>query len=172
MNDMVTRLDAICADDPKKRGHAPLTEMEAFIHIDGLLAGLNKQYMEAKNTRQELASTFGNDDAVTEVALDMEDSAWCAMQTRYLELRDQRELMARAQRLMAGAQEAVEDEIKREKNKEVSKYVYWTKILNQLKEVNKTPHIYEWIILLMMFKMPTANQAPHYYHRRAFAAAA
>ena len=171
MNDMVTRLDAICANDPKKRAHEPLSELEAFIHIDGLLASLNKQYIEAKNHRKELASLYGANDAMAEVALDMEDSAWCAIQTRYLELRDQRELMARAQRLMRGAEEAVEDEAKREKQKEIDKYIYWTKTLEQVKKVNKTPRIFEWIVLLLLFKLPPTSDPPH-YHRQAFAAVA
>lgn len=153
MNDMVQRLDAIRPADVKKRAPTALSELEAFIQTDDLLADLNKQYLEAKRERKELVALNGADDAMTEVALDMEDSAWCAMQTRYLELRQDRELMAKVQRMMRQSEEEIEYEVKRDKERNLKQFIYYTQALNRMKEKNKTPRIFEWAILLLIFKM-------------------
>ncbi|HPF78182.1 MAG TPA: hypothetical protein PLF01_02720 [Alphaproteobacteria bacterium] len=170
MNDMVARLDVLRPDDPSQRSPQPLSELEAFMQMDTLLANLNKQYLEAKQQRKELVALNGADDAMAEVAMDMEDSAWCAMQTRYLELRQERELMEKAQRLMREAEEAVEAEIKRDKEKEFNNYVYWTKTLQRIREKNKTPKIFEWAFLMLIFKIePFGNHRPS-FNRLAMAA--
>jgi len=80
-----------------------LSELEAFAQIDPLLAELNKHYLDAKHTRRQAVSEYGADDPMTEMAVDMEDSAWCAVQTRYMEIRAERALMAEAQKLMEEA---------------------------------------------------------------------
>ena len=46
---------------------------------------------------------------MAEIAIDMEDSAWCAMQTRYIELRAKRHLMARAQDMMRHRDKQIEE---------------------------------------------------------------
>lgn len=148
MNDMVKRLDTLRPVDSKKHEPKPLSELEAFIRIDDLLASLNKQYLEAKAQRQELVAVHGAQDAMTEIAFDMEDSAWCAMQTRYLELRVQRELMERAQRMMRQAEEMVEYHAEREAEKEKEKTIDFVKMLARLRFENRAkPYLY-FVLLL------------------------
>lgn len=149
MNDMVTRLDTIRPDDPKKRAPEPLSELEAFIRMDDLLASLNKQYLEAKAQRKELVALNGAEDAMAEIAMDMEDSAWCAMQTRYLELRIKRELMERAQRMMRQSEEMVEYHAEREVEKDKQKTIDFAKMLARLQIENRAkPYLYFVLILL------------------------
>lgn len=68
-----------------------------------------------KARAKELVQKNGHDDPMAEMAAEAEDSAWCRMQTRYLELRSERQLMARAQRLMR------EEELKDAKEKREEK---------------------------------------------------
>lgn len=86
-----------------------LAEFDAFIRLDETLEGLNKEYLDAKSQHDSLIETFGCDDAMAEIAEDVMDSAWCAMQTRYLEVRAEQTLMKKAQHLMLEATRAIED---------------------------------------------------------------
>lgn len=158
MNKMVARLDTLQIDDAQKQSTAKkLSELEAFMQMDSLLASLNKEYLEAKAQRKNLCQLNGKGDAMAEVAMDMEDSAWCAMQTRYIELRQSREKMERAQHLMResekGEAEAVEKQAKADKEKEFNNYIYWSRTVPKMREMNKTPYIFEWAILLLVFKV-------------------
>lgn len=154
MNSMAQGLGGIAAPAPKNvPPAAPLSELEAFIQMDSLLCSLNKDYLDAKAQRIELVALYGNEDAMVEVVRDMEDSAWCAMQTRYIEVRSERELMERAQMLMRRALEKVEMEKEREKAYEAQQLAYYLQTIQRAKEKNKNPNIFEWIILLLIFKM-------------------
>lgn len=128
MNDMAGRMDAFQPEQSSRASAQGLSEIEAFMCFDEVLASLNKQYLEAKQQRKELMAIHGADDAMVEVALDMEDSSWCAMQTRYIELRQERELMEKVQRLMRASEETAELQAQKDKEKEFDKYVYWTQL--------------------------------------------
>lgn len=172
---MAGRLDALRPDDSQKLMPQTLpkalSELEAFVHIDGLLASLNKQYLEAKQQRKELVALNGVDDAMAEVVLDMEDSAWCAMQTRYIELRQERELMERAQRMMREADEAVEIEIKKDKEKEFGKFLSSMKMIEQLRTQERRFNLgaFEAMFIMLIFKMIPAHDTPN-FSQRALAA--
>ncbi|HPD83515.1 MAG: hypothetical protein R3D88_05700 [Alphaproteobacteria bacterium] len=170
MNDMASRLEVLHVPASSKRAPTPLSELEAFMQIDDLLMSLNKDYLEAKAQRIELVALYGSEDAMVEVIMDMEDSAWCAMQTRYLELRAERELMERAQRLMRRAEEKIEEEKLREKIYEAHQFAYFVKILEKVKEMNKTPKIFEWAFLLLLFKLEPFHDRPDYLMKQAMAA--
>ncbi len=113
MNEVSRTLDNGYAPAPRVRidlsKRAPLSEMEAFCRLDPLLADLYKQYLDAKGHRTALVSLNGPNDPMAEIAIDMEDSAWCAYQVRYMELRAQRDKMALAQRLMDEDRREIED---------------------------------------------------------------
>ena len=141
----------------------PLSELNAFIQMDGLLASLHKDYLDAKAQRIELVALYGDDDAMAEVAIDMEDSAWCAMQTRYLEVREQREMMERAQRLMRRVEEKIEQEKAREKEYEARQFSYYLQMVEKMKELNKVPQILQWAVLLLLFKIPPFDGKPNPY---------
>ena len=162
MNEMASRLEVLRPPAPKKKAPMPLSELEAFMQMDDLLTSLNKDYLDAKAQRIELVALYGDDDAMAEVAMDMEDSAWCAMQTRYLELREEQELMERAQRLMRKAEERIENEKASEKAYEAQQVAHYVKTLANIKEMNKTPKIFEWAFLMLIFKLEPFNDKPAY----------
>lgn len=85
---------------PRRSTTSALTELQAFQILDPLLARLHKEYLDAKDHRAKAIKDFGQDDPMTDMAMLVEDSAWCAMQARYMELRADRVLMAKAQTLM------------------------------------------------------------------------
>lgn len=163
MNDMATRLDTLQPSAPEKRSATPLSELAAFLQMDNLLASLNKDYLEAKSQRIELVALYGSDDAMVEVAMDMEDSSWCAMQTRYIELREDRELIERAQRMMRRAEEKIEQEKARDKAYEAQQFAYYMQTMERAKKLNKVPQIFEIsFILMMLFKLtPFAQNQNH-----------
>ncbi len=114
-----------------------LSEFEAFSALDPLLADLQKQYLDAKGQRLQAVREFGNDDAMTEMASYNEDSAWCAVQTRYMEVRADRALMREAQIMM---QESVEEERadeQRVKEKESLKTFMQLQIYQRMHETGK-----------------------------------
>lgn len=53
---------------------------------DPLLASLIKQYLNASRQHKSLMKLHGYHDPMADVAADMVDSAWCAVQTRIIEL--------------------------------------------------------------------------------------
>jgi len=98
MNQMARQETALGFVKPRTHKNLqPLEELDAFVLLDDVLEDLHKQYLDAKAQYKELVSLSGADDAMATVALDMQDSAWCAMQTRYIELRAERKMMAQAQ---------------------------------------------------------------------------
>ena len=140
----------------------PLNEIEAFILLDDTLENLHKQYLEAKAQTKELIALNGTDDAMAEIAIDMEDSAWCAMQTRYIELRAKRHLMARAQDMMRHRDKQIE-ELKESaeatnKQRQARDFMNYLKLMEAIKEKNKTPQIFEWLILFLIFRFDLMAQ--------------
>lgn len=146
MNNVVKSLDEFDLRPQGELNREPLSELEAFARLDPLLAHLNKQYLNAKAEHAELRRLNGADDPMAEIAADMEDSSWCAMQTRYLELRRDGEKMREAQRLMREEAEQVEEE--KELEKEKKKALDYNRLLElyQIKENQKTPEIIEWYL--------------------------
>lgn len=96
MNAMVTRLEYTQPDDI---GHIPEEQQWKLIglyaSIDPVLASLYKQYLEAKDNLGKLLVASGENDPMTEVAWDMHDSLRSAVETRLLELKDDKETSGR-----------------------------------------------------------------------------
>ncbi len=133
-----------------------LSELDAFIHLDDMLAVLNKEYLDEKSHYDYLAKTFGEDDAMTEVAADMMDSAWCAMQTRYLEVRATQKLMEQAQLMvLAVEKEQIELEEKKERQKdkqETERFMLLTRLMDkQNSERNKTNYADLLAVVFILF---------------------
>ncbi len=127
-----------------------VTELQAFLQIDPLLARLHKEYLDAKDTRCKSEKDFGKNDPMTDMALLVEDSAWCAMQTRYMEVRADRALMAQALSLIED--ERIKANRKREaKNAEAALrlYHYMDFVMRaRRKEMQHTGWI--WAIMLLL----------------------
>ena len=150
-----------------------LSELDAFIQMDPLLAALNKDYRQSKAERQDIAQMFGNDDPMTEVARDKEDSAWCAMQTRYLELRGESEKMREAQGLMrAQNEQAIEEVIaekKREKEQLAQQLFYYNRMSETARERNKPSYVFElgYIMLFLADELKNLGSTPPTPHYQA-----
>jgi hypothetical protein len=125
MNDVASMLDGMGEGQrsfqPISQGE-PLSEMDAFAQLDPLLAQLHKDYIDARAMRSQAVREYGADDAMTEMAAYTEDSAWCAMQTRYMELRADRAMMAKAQMTMREEEELLERQKREEQQDRALKF--------------------------------------------------
>lgn len=150
-----------------------MAEIDAFIALDPLLASLNKQYLDAKAHRICAEKEFGASDGMTDMAVILEDSAWCAMQTRYMEVRRDRAMMASVQKLMEESRLAEEAGAKAEKEKHALKMFEQMQIYLYMREAKKSNEaIYLW--LAVMFLCSGRNQtafplhyAAHHFNRLA-----
>lgn len=66
---------------------APEDDLESFAAIDPLYAQLHREYLQAKSQHDKLVRDNGADDPMADIAADMADSAMCARDTRFIELR-------------------------------------------------------------------------------------
>lgn len=114
-----------------------LTEMEAFSSLDPLLSDLQKQYLDARAMRIKAARDFGSDDPMTDMAMLVEDSAWCAVQTRYMEVRDNRAMMAQAQAIMEETRIEEERVMKAKKSREADEQFKQIQFAAQMMERKK-----------------------------------
>jgi hypothetical protein len=99
---------------------------------------------------------------MADIARDMEDSAWCAMQTRYLELRAERNIMARAQDMMRRRNKQIQDlkerATQRHKQKQAREFMNYLKVIKTVKEKNRTPQIFEWLMLFLILRIDMLGQ--------------
>jgi hypothetical protein len=104
MNEMVRRLGA---DQSGRDGAArkeaaaekrvrPLNEAEAYAGLEPVMGQLYKQYLDAQAAHQKVVDKHGPDSPMTIVAGDMTDSARSAVETRLIELKENRALAALA----------------------------------------------------------------------------
>ncbi len=77
----------------------PLSEVGLYISSDRLLADLYRQYLEAQRHYITSIQTHGTNAPMTEIASDMSDSAYCAVETRLIELREEKEISERVLRM-------------------------------------------------------------------------
>lgn len=68
--------------------HDELDEINLYATLDPILAGLLKQYKDADKQADYLDNSFSIDDPMAEIAHDRRDSAWSAVETRLIELRE------------------------------------------------------------------------------------
>lgn len=162
MNAMSASLDVVMnAPAPK----ANLSEMEAFALNDKILASLRKQYLDARAMRLQTQKQYGADDGMTELAILNEDSAWCAMQTRYLELRDNQEAVGAAQAAMEQAEYLEQQRTQKEEDQKTMAYYRAMQMIQKTREREKADYAMLIFALLMLkdtyksfFRMQTCHQ--------------
>lgn len=102
MNAMISRLEY---SHPEEMLSVPVSKQWDMIHIyvsvDPVLATLYKQYCEAKENLGKLLLTKDVQDPMTEIAWDMHDSLRSAIETRLLELKEDRAISARVAAIKA-----------------------------------------------------------------------
>ncbi|NQZ14041.1 MAG: hypothetical protein HRT94_04335 [Alphaproteobacteria bacterium] len=163
------------SDDFVEKCQTPLSEIDSFASMDEVLAHLQNEFLNAKAYHERLVRENGADDAMTEVAADMMDSAWCAMQTRLMEVRASREMMAKAQNMMrASARKIKENKEEKEKKKALA-LAHKMQMLQHVKNMKRAQNIrkerdkipfFEVVFLLMMFKLLPAglHNRPQYQY--------
>ena len=103
MNTMISRLEYTQPDDMGKIPEDQQWKMIGlYASIDPILASLYKQYLEAKDNLGKLLVTGGGgQDPMTEIAWDMHDSLRSAVDTRLLELKDDKAASGRIAAIQA-----------------------------------------------------------------------
>lgn len=75
----------------QESAHAPedeLDEIRLYCDVDPVLADMYKHYADAKSEQASILASHGKNDPMADVAFDRVDSAWSAIVTRLLELRE------------------------------------------------------------------------------------
>ena len=150
MNEVSLRLDrgvAICQPEKPKA----LDELQAFITLDPLLADLHKQYQDARQNRVQAIKEYGGADGMCDMAAILEDSAWCAMQTRYMELRAQRSMMARAQQIMIESRLEEERAMREEKEKDARQALEQMQLFARMRGPKEESAVGYWMAIMMMY---------------------
>lgn len=158
MNAVSANLDRVLDCAPAARPQA-LSELDAFIGLDPLLSALNKEYLDARAHHKSACRDFGDDDGMTSMAAVMEDSAWCAVQTRYMELRCDRAMMARAQKAIAAAKAAVELQQRQEQEAALLRMAWMMDLCARLqgrRDGTSAPELWALYFLLMLQTPPDA----------------
>lgn len=171
MNRVTQELAAVRPADPAGRAppRDPLDELSIFASIDPLLGDLQRQYKDARYLRRTQEKDFGRDDAMAEIARDSEDSAWCAMQTRYMEVRSDRDMMREMQAIQNEAREAEVKAQEREKQRIALETYQHLDTMERMRASAKAPAIFEWMLLFMLMRNDKArfSIAPSFTRRAA-----
>lgn len=162
MNDVSHRLDRVSPAIYTHRRREPLSEIQAFAQIDPLLADLCKRYGDARHERMTAEKEFGKDDGITEIALLAEDSAWCAMQTRYMELRADRAKMKWAQDVMEEERLEEEARAKAEARREALRAFDYMQMLARIQAMREKSHADLWLALFFLLSGGQSFYRNHY----------
>lgn len=133
-----------------------LSELDAFALHDPLLAALRKQYLDAKALRINAHKQYGAEDGMTDLAMIAEDSAWCAMQTRYLELRNDKAAAQAAQEEMLEAERI--QKIRKQKEDDEKTLIYF-RVLDMIQKIREREKVdYAMLILALLLLAYTERQ--------------
>lgn len=167
MNEVSLRLDQAapaCASPAKA-----LDELQAFVILDPLLASLYKQYQDARQHRAQAAKDFGRQDGMTDMASILEDSAWCAMQTRYMEMRAIRSMMAQAQKIREETRLEEERLLQEKKEREAREALEQMQLFSKMHAPKQKSEISLWFAYIMLFgddQLFFRNYQPSYSFNR------
>ena len=89
---------------------------------------------------------------MADVARDMEDSAWCAMQTRYMEVRGDRDLMREVQQIQNEQRETERRALEGQRRREALETYYTADMVARMHRRDKAPAILEWVVLLWIMR--------------------
>lgn len=161
LSDVMTAVNA-ALDDAKpfkkqRKSVSPkMDELAAFCQLDPLLARLQKEFRNHKAETAQARAQFGADSPLVEIAADAEDSAWCAMQTRLLELRAERELMRRAQEMILNSERAEERALEKAEAQRVQQLADQMRMIasvsaDQKSQKNKEANFLDLLLIYALF---------------------
>jgi len=130
---------------------SPVSEEALFIEQDAVLASLNREYLYARAHHDAARREHGADSPMADIAADALDSAWCAMQTRLMELRRDGAMMRLVQKKLYEAEREAQQIKKEADDKKALDLFHRLEAARIIKEKNKTSHIYEWLALIIIF---------------------
>ena len=150
LNEVSLRIDqgAVAMSSSAPRA---LDELQAFVTLDPLLADLHKQYIDARQNRLRAEKEFGKGDGMADMASLLEDSAWCAMQTRYMEVRADRKSMVQAQKIMTETRLEEERLAREEKENEARKALEQMQLFSRMHTPKQDSGVGLWLALLMLY---------------------
>lgn len=173
MNEVSARLDRVPPKQPSVPTQDGLDEMQALMALDPLLASLHKQYLDAKVSRIQAQKEYGAGDGMTEMAAILEDSAWCSMQTRYMEVRADRHLREQANTMVEESRLEIEEAARKKRERETWDYVQAIQTMVRMREEDRRSMAGWWIILMMYFSqavpMFREHHAMHKFNRLSVA---
>ncbi len=145
MNDMARRLDDIQPEKTVVRLSNRLSVFDFYRDADPVLADLDKQYIDMKARHKKLLCENGAHDPMAEIAGDLVMSSESAMQTRLIELRqDKRVRRVILQRIRAARKEIQQAERRQKRD-------YEALILRNVKSARKAKKDGEDGFLIVMF---------------------
>lgn len=149
LNDLAGGQVAALADTLRRTD--AVTELDLFLEQDALLSSLNNQYRFAREHHMAARKEHGRDSPMADIAADMEDSAWCAMQTRLMELRGNGALMRLVQKKLWEAEVAALAARQALKEKKALDFFNRMEAARLAKERNKSTAIYEWLAVIIIY---------------------
>ena len=152
MNTVSRELEARGPAEPSRTPANLLDELSIFAALDPVLGDLQRQYKDARYLRRTQEKQFGKDDPMADVARDMEDSAWCAMQTRYMEVRGDRDLMREVQQIQNEQRETERRALEGQRRREALETYYTADMVARMHRRDKAPAILEWVVLLWIMR--------------------
>jgi hypothetical protein len=162
MNDVAAVVSAGDIFKSCKQTIGTLDEFGAFLMLDALLADLQKQYLDAKSNHAKAVKEYGPGEPMTDMAAWMEDSAWCAVQTRYMELRADRVLMAKAQTMVRADQAEGQDKEEKTQKAEALKIAQMMQLYESMRPQRKDNDAAMWWLYFLLFHKPQADFRFHH----------
>lgn len=118
INDILAKIDQrldmlkLIDDNAPKVTLDPLSEVGLYLTKDRVLSDLYRQYLNAQRNFIQTVTQHGKDSPMAEIARDMSESCFCAMETRLIELRHDSELTARVEAVQQKQREAYIQDMK------------------------------------------------------------
>jgi|MDSW01.1.fsa_nt_gb hypothetical protein len=133
----------------------PLSEVGLYISRDKLLADLYRQYLEAQRNYIISVKRHGAQDAMTEIAQYTADSAYCAMETRLIELRGNPEMQVQIERVQKKQRAAYESDMKKRQEEYARRGITQPDGISQQtrhKETNKSSNMLWFMFMISMME--------------------
>lgn len=150
MNDVASMLDGMLSAASQSPKREPMSDLEAFAQTDPLLAQLQKDFIDARALRIQAQKEYGQDNPMTDMAGLSEDSAWCAMQTRFLEVRADRACAKKAQDILLEERLEAEREERRAREEQTLKFYRQMQVYNRVQEKRPSAAEILFFYLLLM----------------------
>lgn len=128
-----------------------VTEESLFIGQDAVLASLNREYLNSRAYHDAARREHGADSPMTDIAADALDSAWCAMQTRLMELRADGGLMRLVQTKLRDAAREAERAQREAQDRGALSLFNRMEAARIAKAHDKSSPVYDWLLVFMIF---------------------